>query len=128
MSCLHGLANSFNVSLARKSTPLPIADARKLEEFRRVCLGYHEAIGTLYDQMGFAKVFDSRQVMSRLLFKQAVLLRLAAPRHSKWAYFRKLSKEIGVEVQVEKLYWMMDTVTEERIERLKERVGKKGFM
>jgi len=27
--------------------PLPIADARKLEEDRRICLGFHEAIGVL---------------------------------------------------------------------------------
>ena len=106
-----------------QKTPIPIADVQKLDELRRVCLGDHEAIGTLYDQMGFAKVFDSRQVMSRRLFKQAVLLRLAAPGHSKRAHSRKLSKEIGVEVQVDKFYRMMDTVTEERIEQLKERVG-----
>ena len=106
-----------------QKTPIPIADVQKLDELRRVCLGYHEAIGTLYDQMGFAKVFDSRQVMSRRLFKQSVLLRLAAPGHSKRAHSQKLSREIGVEVQVDKFYRMMDTVTEERIEQLKERVG-----
>ena len=32
--------------------PLPIADARKLEEERRICLGFHEALGTLYDTLG----------------------------------------------------------------------------
>ena len=105
-----------------QKTPIPIADARKLERLRRLCLGYHEVVGAFYDQMEFAKVFDSRQVMSRRLFKQAILLRLAAPGRSKRAHSRKLSKEIGVEVQVEKLYRMMDTVTEERIEQLKERV------
>ncbi len=45
--------------------PLPIADARKLEEDRRICLGFHEAIGVLYDTMGFSEVFTSRQKMSR---------------------------------------------------------------
>ncbi|MCY4159509.1 MAG: hypothetical protein OXE92_02350 [Bacteroidetes bacterium] len=39
--------------------PLPIADARKLEEERRICLGFHETVGTLYEQLGIAKVFDA---------------------------------------------------------------------
>ncbi len=103
--------------------PLVIEDARKLEELRRLCLGFHEAIGTLYDQMGFARVFDSRQAMSRRLFKQAVLLRLAAPGDSKLAHSRQMSKEVGVNVPVEKFYRMMDAVTDARIEQLKQMVS-----
>ncbi|MDE2645494.1 MAG: IS1634 family transposase [Bacteroidota bacterium] len=102
--------------------PLPIADARKLEEERRICLGFHEAMGTLYDTLGFSKVFESRHKMSRRLFKQAVLLRLATPGDSKRAHSRQMSKETGVEVPVDKFYRMMDAVTDERIEQLKQRV------
>ncbi|MXZ17116.1 MAG: IS1634 family transposase [Rhodothermaceae bacterium] len=110
--------------LRPKSTgPLPIADARKLEEERRICLGFHEAMGTLYDTLGFSKVFDARHKMSRRLFKQAVLLRLATPGDSKRAHSRQISKEAGVEVPVDKFYRMMDAVTEERIEQLKQRVS-----
>ena len=103
--------------------PLVIEDARKLEELRRLCLGFHEAVGSLYDQMGFARVFDSRQVMSRRLFKQAVLLRLAAPGDSKLAHSRQMSKEIGMDVPVEKFYRMMDAVTDARIAHLKQMVS-----
>ena len=80
-------------------------------------------MGTLYDTLGFSKVFLSRHKMSRRLFKQAVLLRLAAPGDSKLAHSRKLSNDAGVEVQVDKFYRMMDTVTESRITQLKQRVS-----
>ena len=105
------------------SGPLVIKDARKLEELRRLCLGFHEAMGTLYDQIGFARAFGSRQEMSRRLFKQAVLLRLAAPGDSKLAHSRQMSKDAGVEVPVEKFYRMMDAVTDDRIEHLKRLVS-----
>ena len=104
------------------SEALPIADARKLEEVSRICMGFHEAFGTLYDQMGFDRIMDSRRKMARRLFKQAVLLRLASPGGSKLGYSRLLSKEEGVEVPVEKFYRMMDAVSEKEIARIKQLV------
>ena len=104
------------------SEALPIADARKLEEVSRICMGFHEAFGALYDQMGFDRIMDSRRKMARRLFKQAVLLRLASPGGSKLGYSRLLSKEEGVEVPVEKFYRMMDAVTEKEIARIKQLV------
>ncbi len=104
------------------SEALPIADARKLEEVSRICMGFHEAFGTLYDQMGFDRIIDSRRKMARRLFKQAVLLRLASPGGSKLGYSRLLSKEEGVEVPVEKFYRMMDAVSEKEIARIKQLV------
>ncbi len=104
------------------SEALPIADARKLEEVSRICMGFHEAFGILYDQMGFDRIMDSRRKMARRLFKQAVLLRLASPGGSKLGYSRLLSKEEGVEVPVEKFYRMMDAVSEKEIARIKQMV------
>ncbi len=105
------------------SRALVIQDARNLEEMRRVCLGFHEVFGALYDQMGFAEVFTGNQKMARRLFKQAVLIRLAAPGDSKLAHARRLSKDAGVDVPVEKLYRMMDALTEDRIAQLKKLVS-----
>lgn len=107
----------------RLSKALVIEDAQKLEEVRRICLGFHEVMGTLYDQMQFAEVFDGRHHMARRLFKQAVLLRLAAPGESKLAHSRQMSKDVGVDVPVEKFYRMMDAVTDDRIVQLKQRVS-----
>ncbi len=107
----------------RESKALVIKDARKLEEIRRICLGFHEVMGALYHQMRFTEVFDRRQKMSRRLFKQAVLLRLAAPGDSKLAHARQMSKDAGVDVPVEKFYRMMDAVTDDRIEQMKQLVS-----
>ncbi len=107
----------------RDSGPPVIKDARKLEELCRLCLGFHEIMGTLYDQIGFARVFGSRQEMSRRLFKQAVLLRLAAPGDSKLVHSRQMSKDADVEVPVEKFYRMMDAVTDDRIAQIKRLVS-----
>ena len=103
--------------------PIPVRDARALEEKKRVCVGFHEVFGALYDRMGFAGVFTGRQTMARRLFKQSVLLRLAAPGGSKLAHSRQLSREEGMEVPVEKFYRMMDAVSEGRIHRLKQIVS-----
>ena len=41
--------------------------------------GSAQVFGALYERMGIADVFTTRQTMARRLFRQAVLLRLAAP-------------------------------------------------
>ena len=53
--------------------------------------------------------------MAQRLFRQEVLLRLAAPGGSTHAHARRLSKEDGIEAPVEKFYRMMDAVTDARI-------------
>lgn len=95
-----------------------LADVRKLEEVKRVCVGFHEVFGALYARMGFGHLFTKRHTMASRLFRQAVLLRLAAPGGSKLAHARRLSKEEGVEVPVHKFYRMMDAVTDQRITHL----------
>ena len=101
----------------QEDKPLPIADARKLEEEARYKLGYHEVFGELYSQLGFDTVWGARNRMAGRLFRQAVLMRLAAPGRSKSAH-AKLSRDHGVEVSVDKLYRMMDKVDSSRIRKL----------
>ncbi len=62
----------------QQTNPLPIRDARALEETKRVCVGFHEVSGALCNRLGPSEVFTERQTMARRLFRQAVLLRLAA--------------------------------------------------
>lgn len=52
----------------KNTGPLSTADARKLEEERRICLGFHEAMGTLYDTLDLSKVFDARHKTPRRLY------------------------------------------------------------
>ena len=107
----------------QQTKPLPIRDARALEETKRVCVGFHEVFGALCDRLGLSDVFTERQTMARRLFRQAVLLRLAAPKGGKSGHARRLSKEEGSEVPVEKFYRMMDAVNEGRIRRLQDIVS-----
>ena len=104
--------------------PIPLADIRKLEEVKRVCVGFHEVFGALYARMGLDRLFSTRHAMAARLFRQAVLLRLAAPGDSKLAHARQLSKEDGVEVPVHKFYRMMDAVDDRRIARLQSMVAR----
>ena len=60
---------------------------------KRVCVGFHEVFGALYVRMGLDQLFSTRHAMAARLFRQAVLLRLAAPGESKLAHARQLSKE-----------------------------------
>ena len=101
----------------QEDKPLPIADARMLEEEGRYKLGFHEVFGELYNQLGFDRVWGARNRMAGRLFRQAVLLRLAAPGRSKRAQ-AKLSRDLGVEVSVDKLYRMMDKVDGKRSGKL----------
>ena len=105
---------------------LPMADARELEEVKRLCVGFHEVLGALYDRLGLADVFTQRQTMARRLFKQAALLRLAAPGDSKLAHSRLLSKDIGVDMPVDTFYRMMDALTDGRIDKLRQAVSREG--
>ena len=81
-------------------------------------MGFHEIFGALYARMGFVHLFSKRHTMAARLFRQAVLLRLAAPGGSKLTHARQLSKENGAEVPVDKFYRMMDAITERRIAQL----------
>lgn len=103
--------------------PLPIADARLLEERKRFTMGYHEVFGKLYHQLGFSRIWGARHRMSARLFRQAVVMRLAAPGDSKLGHSRKLARDHGVEVPVEKFYRMMDRLDDKRIEKLREMVS-----
>ena len=116
-------AHSASVILAARhreqpDAPIPLADIRKLVEVKRVCVGFHEVFGALYARLGLSHLFSTRHTMAARLFRQAVLLRLAAPGGSKLAHARRLSKEDGVEVPVDKFYRMMDAVTDKRIAHL----------
>ena len=74
--------------------------------------------------MGLADRFTPRQTRARRRFRQAVLLRLAAPGDSKRAHARQLSLEDGVAGPVEKFYRRMDAGTEARIAPLQSVVAR----
>ena len=107
----------------KEEAPLPIRDARQLEEEERVILGFHEVFGQLYAEWGLSEVWSRRHRVSEPVFRQAVLLRLAAPGRSKRALAARSGRDYGMEVPLERIYRMMDRLDGARIEALTERIG-----
>ena len=107
----------------KEEAPLPIRDARQLEEEERVILGFHEVFGQLYAEWGLSGVWSRRHRVSEPVFRQAVLLRLAAPGRSKRALAARSGRDYGMEVPLERIYRMMDRLDGARIEALTERIG-----
>ena len=112
---------------ARQATkrhgPIPVADACELVEKKKICFGFHEVIGQLYDQLRLGRVISSRSQMSRRLFKETVLLRLAFPGKSKLHNSRHMSMEYGVGISEEKIYRMMDSIDDRAIGRIQTFIG-----
>jgi Transposase len=96
-------------------SPLPV-NMRKLREESRIITGIHEIYGSLYEHVGFNRVFDKCRV-SRSVIKDIVMARLCQP-CSKRASVELLERDFGIKIPLEKVYRMMDTLTEERIKKL----------
>ena len=98
-------------------SPLAV-NLRKMREESRIVTGFHEIYGSLYDEIGFPMIFKSCRV-SRFVLKDMVMARLAKP-CSKRSSAELLERDFGITVPVEKIYRMMDTLTEKRINRLQD--------
>jgi transposase len=98
-------------------SPLPV-NLRKLREESRIVTGFHEIYGNLYDEIGFSSLFKSCRV-SRTVLKDIVMARLAKP-CSKRSSAELLERDFGIDIPTEKIYRMMDTLTEKRISRLQD--------
>lgn len=98
-------------------SPLPV-NMRNLREEARIVSGIHEIYGSLYDEIGFSRVFKQCPV-SRSILKDTVMARLAKP-CSKRSSCELLERDFGITIALEKIYRMMDTLTPERINRLQD--------
>ena len=98
--------------------PIPSKDLRALKEVKRIRIGLHELLGSLYDQIGIGRVFPKRYHVSAKLFRQEILMRLAYPGTSKRYHAKKLSEQEGRVISEDKLYRMMDSLTDARIKQI----------
>jgi len=74
-------------------------------------VGFHEVYGHLYQQLGFDTLWGSRRQASRRVLREMVMARLAQPA-SKLASTQLLSRDFGVEIDVNQVYRMMDHLDE----------------
>jgi transposase len=108
--------SSRNGSLTDDS-PLPV-NLRTLREEARIVTGIDDIYGGLYDEIGFSRVLKTCPV-SRSVMKNVVMARLAKP-CSKRSTAELLERDFGINIPLEKIYRMLDTLTEKRINQLQE--------
>jgi len=98
-------------------SPLPV-NLRLLREESRIVTGIHEIYGSLYDATCFSRVFKSCPVSGSVM-KDVVMARLAHP-CSKRSSAELLERDFGISIPLEKIYRMLDTLTEKRISQLQD--------
>lgn len=85
-------------------------DLNDLSEEKRVVEGFHDIFGTLFQQHGFDKILTSKK--SQVL-KELVLARIAHPA-SKHATQEMLATDFGVDIDLDRIYRMMDALIEKK--------------
>ena len=106
---------------APDTAPLRV-NLKALRERQRVVTGIHEAYGCVYRELGFDRLLTSRHSASVPALFHTVMARIANP-HSKRDTVRRLGRDFGVALALEKVYRMMDRLDEKVIERLKLKVA-----
>ena len=93
---------------------------KDLIEEQRLTGGFHDVYGTLYEQMGYAKVIfnASRARVASKILKDIVIARIANPA-SKRASALMLEEDFGITIDLDKIYRMMDKIDEDAIRRIK---------
>lgn len=89
---------------------------KNLREQARITTGIHEAFGTVYNQLGFDKLLGARKKASCRNLHHMVMARIANP-DSKLGSVRDLSQDFGIDISVDSVYRMMDTIDTKVIEK-----------
>ena len=98
-------------------------DLKQLAEEQRVVKGIHEVYGDTFRQRGLDRLLRrSRYRASHDVLFHTVMARIANP-DSKRGSVRRLEKDLGVSLSLEKVYRMMDRLDANVIGRLQTRVG-----
>lgn len=93
---------------------------RDLREEQRVIVGIHEIYGQVYKELGYEHVFGTpaRNLSNYQILKHLVMARIANPK-SKRGSVLELEKDFGIQLDLNKVYRMMDKLGEEEIEKIK---------
>jgi transposase len=98
-----------------------MVDLKRLEEEQRNIIGIHEVYGELYRLLGFSSCFGQpkrHQSLSALL-QDVVMARIANPT-SKRATVAMLERDFGVYLNLDRVYKMMDKLTDPIINRIQD--------
>jgi transposase len=91
-----------------------------LEEEERRIVGFHDVYGSLFDDIDFKSVFGGfvRNQASVNILKDLVISRIANPL-SKRGSVHMLEQEFGINLDLDKVYRMMDKIDDEAIKKIK---------
>ena len=108
---------------AEAPDPAPLrVDLKALREERRIVTGIHEAYGVVYRELGLDRLLSARHRASAPALYHIVMARIANP-HSKRETVRRLGRDFGVSLALEKVYRMMDRLDGKLVGRLKSKVA-----
>ena len=112
---------------ARPSTSKALnVDLKQLREEQRTVTGIHEVYGEIYQQLGMDRLLPSyRYKASHEALFHCVMARIANP-DSKRGSVKTLAEDFGVDLNLEKVYRMMDQLDDQRVARLKQGVAQQS--
>lgn len=90
---------------------------KDMVEEQRIVAGIHDVYGRLFDELGYASLFTEKEKTAAHYFKNVVMARIANPK-SKRASVKNLEEDFGVMLNLDMVYRMMDTLTDERLENM----------
>lgn len=93
-----------------KSAPGSLVAIESMREERRVVDGFHEIFGTLFNQLGFNAILKGKH---KEILRDVVLARIAHPA-SKAATQQILAADFGREIELDRIYRMMDSLLEQK--------------
>jgi len=92
-----------------------LVDIESMKEVSRVVDGFHDIFGTLFNQLGFHRILNGSQ---KDVLRDVVLARVACP-VSKSATQQILAADFGREIDLDRIYRMMDALIEQKETALK---------
>jgi transposase len=115
------MAQSARKKKDLSNAPLPV-DLKLLREEQRSIIGIHDVYGEIYDLLGFSELFPlpKRNEGWSQLLKHIVMARIANP-VSKRASVTMLENNFGVELDLDRVYKMMDKINDPMIQRIQDK-------
>ncbi len=95
---------------SKTELPTSLVAIESMKEERRVVDGFHEIFGTLFNQLGFNSILKGKH---KEVLRDVILARIAYPA-SKAATQQILAADFGREVELDRIYRMMDTLLEQK--------------
>lgn len=94
-------------------------DLEEMKEEQRLIQGIYDVYGKVYDDLDFNRVLKNpaRQKSAVKILRHIVLARIANPQ-SKRASVSMLEKNFGVQINLERVYRMMDKLDDQVVERI----------